>query len=460
MESDFESAYTGLHSRDVVQLSVAVAEELGLSERQVRDAEFVALLHDVGKIRIPSEIINKPGKLTDAEWALMTTHTIEGQKMLDQVGGLLGDVGRVVRSCHERWDGKGYPDGLAGAQIPVVARIVMCCDAFSAMTTDRSYRKALTLDAACAELPGECGQPVRPRGGRRPAPDSRSSTARATRAPRPVGRLTVGLRPAAWLNPPVVTAREEPRPDTLAPEVVAPHLHGRFGEPYLYEPECESTQALLLGSGLPEGAVAATEHQTAGRGRLGRVWEEPAGTSILVSTLLQPPPSRHLPELSLVAALATAEAVEDATDLTAQIKWPNDVMLNRRKAAGILSELADGDVVVGIGINVNQTRDELPRDLPTPAASLLTQTGRTHDRAALLGSLLLALERAYDAWRGGGLDAIYAGLGARDFLRGRRVTVDGEAASALQILRDGRLEIELDGGEVRALESGEVVYVA
>jgi len=247
--------------------------------------------------------------------------------------------------------------------------------------------------------------------------------------------------------------------DTLTQEAVEPHLSGRFGKPYLYEPECESTQQLLLGSGLPEGAVAATDHQTGGRGRLGRTWEEPPGSSVLVSVLLRPPAGRRLPELSLVAALAVAEAVEVAVVLAAQVKWPNDVMLNRRKVAGILSELSDGTVVVGIGINVNQTRDELPLDAPTEPASLRTATGTTYDRAVLLGSLLGRLERMYDVWLEQGLDGVYGGLGARDFLRGRRITADGEPATATQILRDGRLEIETDAGEVKALESGEVLFV-
>jgi len=247
--------------------------------------------------------------------------------------------------------------------------------------------------------------------------------------------------------------------DTLSSELVEPHLSGRFGKPYLYEPECESTQQLLLGSGLPEGAVAATDHQTGGRGRLGRTWEEPPGSSVLVSVLLRPPAGRRLPELSLVAALAVAEAVEVAVVLAAQVKWPNDVMLNRRKVAGILSELSDGTVVVGIGINVNQTRDELPLDAPTEPASLRTATGTTYDRAVLLGSLLGRLERMYDVWLEQGLDGVYGGLGARDFLRGRRITADGEPATATQILRDGRLEIETDAGEVKALESGEVLFV-
>jgi BirA family biotin operon repressor/biotin-[acetyl-CoA-carboxylase] ligase len=247
---------------------------------------------------------------------------------------------------------------------------------------------------------------------------------------------------------------------SLAPAAVEPHLRGRFGTPYLYEAECESTQLLLAGSGLPEGAVAVADHQTGGRGRLGRRWEEAPGTGVLVSIVLHPPPDRHLPELSLVTALATAEAVEAATGLTAQVKWPNDVMLNRRKVAGIISELADGVVVAGIGVNVNQTREQLPADAPTPPASLRTATGVEHDRAALLGSLLFRLERAYDGWRTGGLAALYEELAPRDFLRGRRITVDGEEATAHMVLRDGRLEVETASGELRALESGEVLYRA
>ena len=246
--------------------------------------------------------------------------------------------------------------------------------------------------------------------------------------------------------------------DQLSPEIVAPHIRGRFGKPHLFEPECDSTQLLPLGSGLPEGAVATTDHQTGGRGRLGRRWEETPASSVLVSVMLRPPRERHLPELSLVAALAATEAIEAATGLSAQIKWPNDVMLNRRKVAGILSELSDGSVVVGIGINVNQTREELPTDAPTEPGSLRTLTGSTYDRAALLGSLLFRLERCYDGWRRGGLDDLYGELGARDFLRGRRVTVDGEAATALQVLRDGRLEIETDAGMISSLESGEVRF--
>jgi HD-GYP domain-containing protein (c-di-GMP phosphodiesterase class II) len=161
VEADDE--YTGLHSQDVVWLVLEVAEQLGLDPQERRKAEFTALLHDVGKVKIPKEIINKPAALTPEERAIIDTHTIEGEHMLEKIGGLLGDVGNLVRSCHERWDGGGYPDGLAGEQIPLVARIVCACDAFSAMTTTRSYRKALSQQHALDELRRSAGAQFDPR---------------------------------------------------------------------------------------------------------------------------------------------------------------------------------------------------------------------------------------------------------------------------------------------------------
>jgi HD-GYP domain-containing protein (c-di-GMP phosphodiesterase class II) len=149
---DADDAYTGAHSRDVVDLTVAVADHFGLDARSRQLAELTALLHDVGKIGIPDTIINKKGPLTAEERALINVHTIEGERLLSQVGGLLTEVGQIVRSCHERYDGRGYPDGLVGAEIPVVARIVCGCDAFNAMTTARSYRAPLSLADARAEL--------------------------------------------------------------------------------------------------------------------------------------------------------------------------------------------------------------------------------------------------------------------------------------------------------------------
>lgn len=150
VEADDE--YTGSHSRGVVEISLAVSDRFGLGFEQRRNVEFAALLHDVGKIAVPNEIINKEGPLDDAEWEVMRQHTIEGERMLKRVGGVLAEVGKIVRASHEDFDGSGYPDGLAGEGIPIEARIVTCCDAFSAMTTTRSYRKAMSTDAAVAEL--------------------------------------------------------------------------------------------------------------------------------------------------------------------------------------------------------------------------------------------------------------------------------------------------------------------
>jgi putative nucleotidyltransferase with HDIG domain len=157
-----DDGYTGEHCKSVVALAIEVGEHMGLGAEQLRNLEFGALLHDVGKIAIPKAIINKPDKLDPQEWTIIKTHTIEGQKMLDRVGGFMRDVGLIVRSHHERWDGQGYPDGLVGEDIPLEARIIACCDAWNAMQTDRSYRNALPRDAALQELRRHAGSQFDP----------------------------------------------------------------------------------------------------------------------------------------------------------------------------------------------------------------------------------------------------------------------------------------------------------
>jgi putative nucleotidyltransferase with HDIG domain len=147
----------------VLDLALAVAGQLRLTAEQRRNLEFAALLHDIGKIAISKDIINKPGKLDPHEWEIMKTHTIEGQKMLDHVGGFMRQVGLIVRSHHERWDGAGYPDRLAGEEIPLEARVIACCDTWNAMRTDRSYRPALSHEAAMAELLDNAGSQLDPR---------------------------------------------------------------------------------------------------------------------------------------------------------------------------------------------------------------------------------------------------------------------------------------------------------
>ena len=227
----------------------------------------------------------------------------------------------------------------------------------------------------------------------------------------------------------------------------------RLGEPRLDVESCESTQ-LLVDTSLPEGALVVADHQTAGRGRLGRSWDAPAGAALLFSVLLKPPPEPPTPQLSLVAGIAVADTLERTLGLSVQLKWPNDVMLRRKKVAGCLAEARDGAVVLGIGVNVNQTADQLPEN----AGSIRSLTGRTADREELLAMLLGDLENRYTAWLAGGLDAVYEGLGPRDFLRGRQVTVNGVSGVVTMIDREGRLEIAQGHGDNVTVESGEVVY--
>jgi BirA family biotin operon repressor/biotin-[acetyl-CoA-carboxylase] ligase len=179
---------------------------------------------------------------------------------------------------------------------------------------------------------------------------------------------------------------------------VVPLLRGRFGRPYTFVERCASTQRLLDGAG--EGAVAAADEQTEGRGRLGRGWYAPAGTSVLFSIVLVPPvPPERLPELSLVAGRAVADAIAAETGLVPALKYPNDLLLGGRKVAGILAEASEGRVVLGVGINVSQSEEELP---PGVAATSLRLAGGPHvDRAALLVTVLERLEARYGAWISG-----------------------------------------------------------
>ena len=143
--------YTGEHSESVLEMVERVARGLGLDEDEIDRVKAAALLHDIGKVAIPDDILNKPGPLTDDEWKVMKDHTVVGERILRAIPGL-GGVARIVRHEHERWDGSGYPDGLAGEDIPVGARIILACDAYHAMTSDRPYRTALSHAEAIKEL--------------------------------------------------------------------------------------------------------------------------------------------------------------------------------------------------------------------------------------------------------------------------------------------------------------------
>jgi BirA family biotin operon repressor/biotin-[acetyl-CoA-carboxylase] ligase len=185
----------------------------------------------------------------------------------------------------------------------------------------------------------------------------------------------------------------------LAPEAVEPLLRGRLGRPYLFLEECGSTQRLLDPDD-PEGATIATDLQTHGRGRLGRTWEAPAGRALLFSVLLRPtPPMALWPELSLVAGDAVATALRVEAGASAALSHPNDVVVGGRKLAGILPEASPGKVMLGIGVNVNQSTEELPTETPKPTTSLRLVTDREWPRAPLLAAILLELERHYDEWQ-------------------------------------------------------------
>jgi putative nucleotidyltransferase with HDIG domain len=143
-------AYTHGHTRRVTRHAERIARAMRLAPEEVARVRTAAALHDVGKLNTPREVLNKPGRLTDEEFAVVKRHPVEGADMLAGFGD--PDITAMVRHHHERLDGGGYPDGLAGEDIPLVARIVRCCDAYSAMTTDRPYRKARASGEAVAEL--------------------------------------------------------------------------------------------------------------------------------------------------------------------------------------------------------------------------------------------------------------------------------------------------------------------
>jgi diguanylate cyclase (GGDEF)-like protein/putative nucleotidyltransferase with HDIG domain len=148
---EHKDAYTAEHAREVEQLAERVGERLGLAGDELRTVRYAALLHDIGKIGISSEILNKPAALTEDEFEKMKQHTVIGARMLERIP-FFEHVHPLVRSAHERWDGRGYPDGIATHEIPLGARIICACDAFHAMTSDRPYRSAMPFADAIAEL--------------------------------------------------------------------------------------------------------------------------------------------------------------------------------------------------------------------------------------------------------------------------------------------------------------------
>jgi len=148
--------YTGEHSESVVDLVESVARGLALSGSEIDQIKAAALLHDIGKVAIPDDVLNKPGPLDDDEWKVMREHPAIGERILRAIPGM-GPIARIVRHEHERFDGGGYPDGISGNQIPIGARIILACDAYHAMTSDRPYRKGMSHADAIRELSEHAG---------------------------------------------------------------------------------------------------------------------------------------------------------------------------------------------------------------------------------------------------------------------------------------------------------------
>ena len=154
--------YTGEHSAFVVEMAKTVAAALGLDEVEIERVGHAALLHDIGKVGIPDRVLHKPGPLAGEEWDVMREHPVIGERILRAIPGM-GSVARIVRHEHERFDGTGYPDRLAGEEIPLGSRIILACDAYHAMTSDRPYRAAMAHDHAIAELARCAGSQFDPR---------------------------------------------------------------------------------------------------------------------------------------------------------------------------------------------------------------------------------------------------------------------------------------------------------
>ena len=148
---DNKDYYTRAHSEEVTEYALWIAQELGLSEEAMKTIRNAGLLHDVGKIGIPDEILRKPGLLSDEEYDVMKQHPVVGAMIVSSIPGM-ADIIPGVRHHHERWDGKGYPDGLAGETIPLLARLLAVADTFSAMTTDRPYRKGMNWEVAISKI--------------------------------------------------------------------------------------------------------------------------------------------------------------------------------------------------------------------------------------------------------------------------------------------------------------------
>lgn len=259
-------------------------------------------------------------------------------------------------------------------------------------------------------------------------------------------------------------------PGDLTPERIQARLRTEvIGRSLRVLTEVRSTNDLAMEEGrrgAPEGLAILADRQTGGRGRRGRAWESPAGLGLYTSILLRPEcPAAKAPVLTLLAGLATGEAMGEVAGLPVRLKWPNDVLVGGRKAAGILAEMAGADervshVVIGIGINVNQGPGDFPAPLLATAGSLFLATGRLTARSELAAALYNSLDRWYRVFRAGRIEAILAAGRERSATLGHAVEVlEGGGrwrGRAVDLDDDGALLVREEGGALRRVLAGDV----
>lgn len=259
-------------------------------------------------------------------------------------------------------------------------------------------------------------------------------------------------------------------PADIAPEVIERALRSRvIGRPLEVVAEIGSTNDHIMAAGragAAEGLAVLADRQTAGRGRRGRTWESPAGIGLYTSILLRPgQPLPQVPLLTLAAGLAVAEAIGEVAGVAARLKWPNDVLVEGRKAAGILAEMASMDeqvshVVIGIGINVNHGPLDLPEELSAAATSLYLATGRTVPRGELAAALYNALDRWYQVFHEGRIETILAAGRERSATLGHQVDVVENGRRwqglAVDLDVDGALLVREEGGAVHRVLASDV----
>jgi BirA family transcriptional regulator, biotin operon repressor / biotin---[acetyl-CoA-carboxylase] ligase len=259
-------------------------------------------------------------------------------------------------------------------------------------------------------------------------------------------------------------------PDILVPaEISAGLTTRRIGRRIICFRETESTNMVafrLADEGADEGTIVVAEAQHRGKGRMGRRWESPPGVNLYTSLILCPPISpMQAAQLTFLSAVAVARAIAETTSLQPEIKWPNDVLVNGAKVAGLLNEMSAETekvnfIVLGIGININMRRDQFPDDLRHPATSLALEEGRDISRLELTRALIAALDDFYDTYLVHGYDPIREEWLSRCTTNGREVRVtfqeSAQEGMVMGIDEDGALLVRLHDGRVERVLAGDV----